>query len=47
MGQRPEPAIAISAIDHLPVVIDQADARISVLGQSDKLQFSEVGIHRC
>ena len=43
MVHRRESAIIISAIYHLPEVIDQADTVISVLGQSDKLQFPEVG----
>lgn len=46
MSQRREPAIIISAIYHPPEVIDQADAVISVLGQSDKLQFPEVGTRK-
>jgi predicted protein tyrosine phosphatase len=43
MDQQRDPAIIISAIYHLPEVIDQADAVISILGQSDKLQFPDVG----
>lgn len=43
MDQQRDPAIIISAIHHLPDVIDQADAAISILGQSDKLQFPDVG----
>ena len=43
MDQPRDPAIIISAIYHLPNVIEQADAVISVLGQADKLLFPEVG----
>ncbi len=43
MDQQRDPGIIISAIYHLPGVIDQADAVISILGQSDKLPFPDVG----
>lgn len=43
MSQQHEPGIVISSIYHLPEVMEQADAVISVLGKSDKLQFPEVG----
>ncbi len=43
MDQQRGSAIIISAIYHLPQVMHQADAVISVLGQSDKLLFPDVG----
>lgn len=42
MNQR-EPGIIVSSFYHLANIIDQADAVISVLGQSDKLLFPGVG----
>lgn len=43
MVQQRDPSIIISAIYHLPDVMDQADAVVSILGQADKLPFPDVG----
>lgn len=43
MVQQRDPSIIISSIYHLPKVIDQADAVVSILGLSDRLPFPEVG----
>lgn len=46
MSHTREPAIIISSIYHLSEVIEQADAVISILGQSDKLPFPDVGARK-
>jgi predicted protein tyrosine phosphatase len=43
MNQKREPGIIVCSFYHLSEVIDQADAVVSILGQSDKLLFPEVG----
>lgn len=43
MSPKHEPGIIISSIYHLSDVIEQADAVISILGDSDKLMFPDVG----
>ena len=43
MNQKREPAIVICSFYHLPEVIEQADAVVSVLGKSDDLDWPEVG----
>lgn len=42
MYQQRDAGIIIAAIYHLPKIIDQADAVISILGQADKLPFPDV-----